>query len=106
MTANEILGELDRRGVRLEVAGDKLRVRPKEAVGTELIEALRERKPEILAILKSEGPVAGYGLCPGSEKCTGGYSVGLIDGRERLLHPPKGRSVDWAAWKLVTDRLQ
>ena len=89
MTATEILSELERRGVCLEVAGDKLRFRPKDAVPAEMVEALRERKPEILAVLQSKRPATGYGLCPGPEKCAGCYSVGVVDGKERFLHPPK-----------------
>ncbi len=26
---------------------------------------------------------------PGPEKCAGCYSVGIMDGRERFVHPPK-----------------
>jgi hypothetical protein len=29
--------------------------------------------------------------CPGPEYCAGCYSVGVVDGRERFVHPPKGR---------------
>ena len=58
MTATEILYELERRGVHLEVAGDKVRWRPKEAVTPDLVEALRQRKAEILGLL-SRATVAG-----------------------------------------------
>jgi len=49
MTATEILSELERRGVHLEVAGDKLRWRPKEAVTPDLVEALKQSKAEIIS---------------------------------------------------------
>lgn len=35
--------------------------------------------------------------CPGPDVCAGCYSVGVIDGRERFIHPPKA-SADWQAW--------
>ena len=58
MTATQILSELQHRGVSLEVAGDKLRFRPKAAVTPDLVEALRRRKSEILAVLReSPAPV-------------------------------------------------
>jgi hypothetical protein len=56
MTATEILSELARRGVHLEVAGDKLRWRPKEAVTPELVEDLKRRKAEILDALRAPKP--------------------------------------------------
>lgn len=52
MTATEILSELERRGVRLELAGDKLRYRPVAAVPTELLEAMRQRKAELLQVVR------------------------------------------------------
>jgi hypothetical protein len=35
--------------------------------------------------------------CPGTERCAGCYSVGLLDGRERFIHPPRA-SAEWEAW--------
>lgn len=35
--------------------------------------------------------------CPGSDKCAGCYSVGVLDGRERFIHPPRA-SAEWGAW--------
>ncbi|HZT71726.1 MAG TPA: hypothetical protein VFC10_18495 [Terriglobia bacterium] len=35
--------------------------------------------------------------CPGPELCAGCYSVGIIDGRERFIHPPRA-SEEWLAW--------
>ena len=97
MTATEILSELERRGVRLEVVADRLRFRPKEAVTPELVEVLKQHKGEILTVLQSRQPATSYGLCPGPDKCGGCYSVGVIDGRERFIHPPKV-SPEWNAW--------
>ncbi len=33
----------------------------------------------------------------GSPECAGCYSIGVIDGRERFIHPPKP-SPEWKAW--------
>ena len=93
MTATEILGELERRGVSLEMAGDKLRFRPKEALTPDLIEALRQRKDEILAALQAKQPATGLGLCPGPEKCAGCYPIP----GGRYIHPPKA-SPEWKDW--------
>ncbi len=51
MTAGGIVAELNRRGVRLEVHGDRLRYFPRSAVGPELAERLKSRKAEIMAFL-------------------------------------------------------
>lgn len=67
MNATEILSELERRGVHVEVAGDKLRWRPKEAVTPELVEALKQWKPEIIAVL-NDSKTTGKGKCPGPER--------------------------------------
>ena len=58
MTATEIVSELSRLGVRLKVAGDKLRWKPREAVGAEMLEALREHKAEILEALRGVSVLA------------------------------------------------
>ena len=92
MTATEILTELERRGVHLELAGDKLRWRPKEAITPDLVEALRQSKAEIIAALTSS-KTTGLGQYPGPEKCGGCYEV-----RPSVhLHPPK-ISEEWKAW--------
>ena len=92
MTANEILSELARRGVSLEVIGDKLRWRPKDAVTEKLLEALKLVKREIIAVL-SRGRPHGPGQCPGPTRWGGCYEVapGI------RMHPPKA-SEDWNAW--------
>jgi hypothetical protein len=94
MTATEILSELQQRGVRLEAVGQKLRLRPKEAVPAEMVELLREHKAELLRLLVGDIKT-GYGLCPGPSLCAGCYSVGVVDGRERYIHPPIGRQWKW-----------
>jgi len=92
MTATEILTELERRGVHLEVAGDKLRWRPKEAVTPDLVEALKQSKAEIISTLTGS-KTTGLGQCPGPERCGGCYQVspGIH------LHPPRV-SEEWKAW--------
>jgi hypothetical protein len=52
---------------------------------------LNEKRP-----VHAQEPVERAG-CPGPEQCAGCYSVGVIDGRERFIHPPKA-SADWEAW--------
>ena len=54
MLVSEILAELGRRGVSLFPNGDRLLFRPKSALTPELLEVLKERKPEILAALGEE----------------------------------------------------
>ena len=104
MTATEILVELERRGVELIAAGDRLRFRPREAVSRELVEALARHKAEILAAVQSGQPATSQ--CPGPEKCAGCYSIGVLDGRERFIHRPKGKPVDWTGWKPATEKIQ
>ena len=52
MTAAELLAELRRRGVKLTVNGDRLRYEaPRGALTPELLEAMRQHKPELLRLL-------------------------------------------------------
>jgi hypothetical protein len=51
-TASSLLARLAALGVRLSAAGDRLRFYPAEAVPPELIEQMRQHKPEILALLR------------------------------------------------------
>ena len=104
MTATAILGELQRLGVSLEVVGDRLRYRPREAVTPDLVEALRKQKGELLKVLTM--PATGHGLCPGPEYCSGCYSVGMVDGRERWIHPPRAKEIDWNHFKPATEKIQ
>ena len=85
-----LLVDLRSRGVTLAAAGDKLRIdAPRGTMTKELLATLAEHKREIIAALV-EGKRIGYGMCPGPDRCGGCYSIGMIDGRERFLHPPKG----------------
>lgn len=54
MTAEEVLEKLRVLDVSLEVAGDKLRLSPPEAISPDLLEAIRAHKPELLALLSRE----------------------------------------------------
>lgn len=52
MSAAEILGELQRRGVAVTVDGDTLCLSPKRAIDDALVARVREAKPAILATLR------------------------------------------------------
>lgn len=54
MEARALLAELERRGVELRAAGDRLRFRPPSAVPLALLAKLKARKPELLALLEAE----------------------------------------------------
>jgi hypothetical protein len=47
----EILAELQRRGVSVEVHGDMLRLRPKRLLDVELLARVRQHKAEVLYVL-------------------------------------------------------
>jgi hypothetical protein len=95
MSTAELLNEVRKRGIVLEAQGDELRYRaPKGTLAPDLVDALKSHKAEILAVLQGQQPTAGKGLCPGPHKCAGCYSIGVIDGSERHIHPPKV-SQDW-----------
>src|SRR5262249_35845756 len=51
MTVDELLEDLARQGFTLAAEGDGIRVRPVSRLPEELRQALRRRKPEVLAIL-------------------------------------------------------
>lgn len=61
MTSHALLAELQRRGVRLAVAGDKLRYAPRSAVEPDLLPALREHKPRLLRMLAERSKAARIG---------------------------------------------
>lgn len=84
------------------MAGDKLRAWPNEAVTPDLLGTLRAHKAELLRLLNAKSHHATAARC-GSPHCAGCYSVGVIDGRERFLHPPKGKPIDWTAWNLASE---
>lgn len=50
-----LVAELERRGVRLALDGDRIRFRPKAAVTPELLERLAVAKPAVVALLRAEG---------------------------------------------------
>ena len=103
----DVLREIQERGIILQVQSGEIRYRaPSGRLTPELRAALVKRKPEILAVLQSKQTATGYGLCPGPEKCAGCYAVGVVDGRERFLHPPKGKPIDWSRWTPVTEKVQ
>jgi hypothetical protein len=54
MTAAELLIELNRRGIRLEADGDRLRYHPRSAVTPDLEARLKYQKPSLLAALRGE----------------------------------------------------
>lgn len=58
MTALDVLAELQRLGVEVVAAGEKIRFRPGEAVGPELREAMRRHRPEILRLLRGHDGTA------------------------------------------------
>lgn len=93
----EVLGELERRGVKVAAEGDTLCLSPRRALDDTLLARVRAVKPAILEALrgrqaeaKDESAVCG---CP---NCAGCYDVG--DGRK--IHPPKcGEDLlRWRAW--------
>jgi hypothetical protein len=52
MTTIELMSDLERRGVKLEARGERLRYHPASAVTPELLKALSAHKVKILSILK------------------------------------------------------
>lgn len=56
MTIGQLLVQLQSLGVRLAVRGDRLAYYPKSAVPTELTEALRRHKPQLLKMLSPAAP--------------------------------------------------
>lgn len=57
MTAIEVLYECRARGVKLQADGGRLRFSPPDRVPSALVAALREHKPELLAMLADPPPV-------------------------------------------------
>lgn len=51
--AVEILGELQRRGVTIRVEGDALKLRPAQALVSQILEKVKAHKPDILAALRN-----------------------------------------------------
>jgi TubC N-terminal docking domain len=53
VSATEILGELQRRGVSVTADGDALVLKPRRAIDGELLARVREHKPEIIRALSA-----------------------------------------------------
>ncbi len=63
MNVQQLVNDLRRRGITLEPAGDKLRWRgPKGAMTPELLERLRQHKPEVLEYLRWKQQLFSYPL--------------------------------------------
>ena len=54
MNALELMADLDRRGIRLEADGDRLRFSPRSAMTPDLVERMKTHKNELLALLQPE----------------------------------------------------
>lgn len=54
-TTAGLVADLVWAGVRLEAAGDNLRYRPQSAMTADLVERLRDHKPELLFLLAAPG---------------------------------------------------
>jgi hypothetical protein len=51
MTAPELLADLRARGIRVRVVGDRFRLAPLGVLTPELLEVVRQHKPELLRLL-------------------------------------------------------
>jgi hypothetical protein len=56
MTATDLLADLQQRGVELKADGERLLYRPKDALTSELHQALARHKAELLALLSQPPP--------------------------------------------------
>ena len=52
MTTATILAETKRRGIKLRTDGSIIYCRPRKALGPKILEAIRERKPELIEHLR------------------------------------------------------
>src|SRR5579871_6690019 len=62
VSAAELLADLTRHGIRLEVHGDRLRYHPRSALSPDQVELLKANKDELLALL---GPTTR--IAPGAQ---------------------------------------
>ena len=94
MTPSDVLTAIRQSGGEVRLVGERIRYRiPRAAPNpAEILEALRAQKAEIIEALRAQGE----SRC-GSPHCASCYSVGVIDGRERFIHPPKA-SLQWQEW--------
>ena len=94
MTAPQILAEVRARGVELAAVGDRLRYRPVTAVPPELLEELRQNKPELLRLLAAAREIAAPAACGW---CGGPLAAYLLDsGSKPALLCPSCRTWTFA----------
>ena len=100
MNAAELLAELESRGISLRPEGDAIRyICPKGALTDELREAIRERKLELVALLKSRESVHNVNEwppeCLEAEKRFGSFESKLYPLLGGEVEIPGGRGVLW-----------
>jgi len=95
MTANDLLRDLQARGVTLLADGDTLRFKPKEAVPSELVDELRRRKPELLNLLAGQG-----GGVTAADRLSG-YDSAVAEANRRY----QGGPIDWPAIDAAAERI-
>ena len=117
----QLLADLRRRGIKLEIHEDRLRYSPRSAVTNDLLEELRVHKPCLMALLRAGAesttidhhdkgwedavPVEEVPPCPKCGRLEGWQTVagdlyGIASGRWRCLHcDPPIRSRQLLRWK-------
>lgn len=55
VTASDILADLTARGIELVGSGNRIRYRPRSLMAPELVERIKAHKPDLLAILRTDG---------------------------------------------------
>jgi hypothetical protein len=86
MTAPELLADLRARGIRVRVVGDRLRLAPLEVLTPELLEVVRQHKPELLRLLAGRHEVSTPAACSWCGGALAPYPLDLA-GRPALLCP-------------------
>lgn len=69
MNATGILVELERHGLQVRLAGDKIAVSPKEAITDDLRQIIRANRAEILSTLQRTSASSGREIPPASDRC-------------------------------------
>ena len=84
MTVSALIAKLEQRGVDLEIDGDRLCwTAPTGVMTSDMVEAVRRHKPEIVAMLSAVEGDRGDVACPdakGSEVAENVLEEGAIDG--------------------------
>lgn len=93
--AVEIISELTRRGVMVRVEGESLRLMPKSALDDDLLNRVREHKPEILTVL-SRRPATCARTCYEIEP--GRWVHRPWEGCRTVPPTPAARRVDSECW--------